>query len=97
MDKIAIFIVYDRAVDEEVLDTLAGCGIEKFTRWHDVSGVGENGPHLGDHIWPAMNNVMMTVAESEKRDEVLKRIRALQGKFPYVGLRAIVVPVLEMI
>jgi hypothetical protein len=97
MDKVSVFIIYDRAIDEEILDTLTVCCIDRYTRWHDASGVGESGPHLGDHIWPALNNVMMTVVEVEKKDEILKKIRALQEEFPFVGLRAVVLPVLDMV
>jgi hypothetical protein len=76
---------------------LTACSIDKYTRWHDASGVGESGPHLGDHIWPALNNVMMTVVTMEKKDEILSKVRALQEEFPFVGLRAVVLPVLDMI
>jgi hypothetical protein len=97
MDKVSLFIIYDRAIDEEILGALTDCCIERYTRWHDASGVGESGPHLGDHIWPALNNVMMTVVEAEKKDEILGKIRALQEEFPFVGLRAVVLPVLDMV
>jgi hypothetical protein len=92
-----VFIIYDRAIDEEILGALSACCIDKYTRWHDASGVGESGPHLGDHIWPALNNVIMTVVESEKKYEILGKIKALQEEFPFVGLRAVVLPVLDMI
>ena len=37
MDKIAVFVIYDRAIDEEVLAALGGVRyLERFTRWHDV-------------------------------------------------------------
>ena len=97
MDKVSVFIIYDRAIDEEVLGALRTCCIDKYTRWHDASGVGENGPHLGDHTWPALNNVMMTVIAAEKKDDMLARVRALQEEFPFVGLRAVVLPVLDMV
>jgi hypothetical protein len=97
MDKVSVFIIYDRAIDEEILETLSACCIEKYTRWHDASGVGASGPHLGDHIWPALNNVMMAVVEAEKKDEILGKVRALQEEFPFVGLRAVVLPVLDMV
>ena len=97
MDKVAVFVIYDRALDNEVLASLAECSLERFTRWHDVSGVGSTGPHLGDNVWPAMNNVLMVVAEEGKRGALLERIRALQEEFPFTGLRAFVVPVLDMV
>jgi len=97
MDKVAVYLIYDRAIDEEVLGALAECRIERYTRWHDASGVGANGPHLGDGVWPALNNVLLTVIPSRQQDELLERIRALQAEFPFVGLRAFAVPVLEMV
>jgi meiotically up-regulated gene 157 (Mug157) protein len=97
VDKVAIFILYDRAIDEEVMDLLTSCCIEYYTRWHDVSGVGSTGPHLGDHVWPALNNVMMTVVDEERKAEILERVRRLQEDFPFTGLRAVVLPVLDMV
>lgn len=97
MDKVAVFIFYDRAIDEEVMDVLTSCCVENYTRWHDVSGMGTTGPHLGDHVWPALNNVMMAVVDSERKPEILERVRRLQGDFPFTGLRAVVLPVLDMV
>jgi hypothetical protein len=96
-ERVAVFVIYDRAIDEEVLETLGRCCVERFTRWHDVSGVGVNGPHLGDHVWPALNNVTMTVVPREATEELLGQIRKLQERFPFTGLRAVVVPVLAMV
>jgi len=97
MSKVAVFVIYDRAIDEEVLETLSSCCVERFTRWHDVSGVGANGPHLGDHVWPALNNVMMAAIDSDGVDPLLDQVRKLQERFPFTGLRALVVPVLAMV
>jgi hypothetical protein len=97
VDKVAVLIFYDRAIDEEVLDVLTSCCIEHYTRLHDASGVGSTGPHLGDHVWPALNNVMMAVVSEERKSEILDRVRRLQEDFPYTGLRAMVLPVLDMV
>jgi hypothetical protein len=94
---VAGFIIYDRAIDEEVLDILRSCCLENYTRWQDVSGVGSTGPHLGDHIWPALNNVMMAVVPAERQSEILERVRSLQEDFSFTGLRAVTLPVLDMI
>lgn len=93
----AVFLFYDRAIDDEVLDALTACCVEYYTRWHDVSGVGSTGPHLGDHVWPAMNNAMMSVVPAEGVETILARVRELQAEFPYTGLRAVVLPVLAMV
>ena len=97
MDKIAVFVIYDRAIDEEVLAALQECGVESYTRWHNATGVGTTGPHQGDTVWPALNNVLLAVTDSDSRERVLARLRALREDFPYTGLRAIAVPVLDMV
>jgi hypothetical protein len=97
VDKVAVLIFYDRAMDEEVMEVLTSCCVEHYTRWHDVSGVGTTGPHLGDHVWPALNNVMMAVVTEERKGDILERVQELQEEFPFTGLRAVVLPVLDMV
>jgi hypothetical protein len=97
VDKVAVLIFYDRAMDEEVMEVLTSCSVEHYTRWHDVSGVGTTGPHLGDHVWPALNNVMMAVVTEERKGDILERVQKLQEEFPFTGLRAVVLPVLDMV
>jgi hypothetical protein len=97
VDKIAVFVIYDRAIDEEVLAALQECGIASYTRWHNATGVGTTGPHQGDQAWPALNNVLMAVTDAQSQARTLERLRALREDFPYTGLRALVVPVLDMI
>ena len=97
MDKIAVFVIYDRAIDEEVLAALRECGIQSYTRWHNASGVGSTGPHQGDQVWPALNNVLMAVTDTQSQARTLERLRLLREDFPYTGLLALVVPVLDMI
>jgi hypothetical protein len=97
VDKIAVFVIYDRAIDEEVLAALQECGVASYTRWHNATGVGTTGPHQGDNVWPALNNVLMAVTDSGNQGRILERLRVLREDFPYTGLRALVVPVLDMI
>jgi hypothetical protein len=95
--KVAVLLFYDRAIDDEVIDALTACCIQHYSRWHDLSGVGSTGPHMGDHIWPAMNNAIMSVVPAEAAETVLARVRELQAEFPFTGLRAVVLPVLSMV
>jgi hypothetical protein len=97
VDKIAVFVIYDRAIDEEVLAALRECGIQSYTRWHNATGVGTTGPHQGDQVWPALNNVLMAVTDAQNQGRILERLRALREDFPFTGLRALAVPVLDMI
>lgn len=96
-NEVMVFIIYDRAIDEEISETLAALGIPYYTKWKDVTGIGRNDPHLGDHTWPGLNNVLMTAVDTIKKDALLERIRSLQSSFTSVGLRAFVVPIQETV
>jgi hypothetical protein len=95
-DKLMVFIVYDRAIDEEILELLGGMDLEYYTKWRDALGVGRHDPHLGDEVWPGLNNVVMVVTEEGKKSILLDLVKSLQTSFPSVGLRAFVLPLLDM-
>jgi len=96
-NKIMIQIIHDRSIDEEVMEILKKLNLKNYTKYLDIQGVGENGPHLGDHIWPALNNVTMLVAGEDLLEPLLQGVKEVQQKFPFVGLRAIVCPVIAMV
>jgi hypothetical protein len=97
MNRVMVLIIHDRAIDEEVGDLLSALDLQYYTKWMDVVGVGEKDPHLGDHVWPGLNNVTMVVVEEGKEEKLMKSVKALQAAFPSVGLRAFVVPVLDAV
>ncbi len=97
MDSVVVYIIHDRAIDEEVSDVLEESGLDHYTKWKDVVGSGTHDPHLGDHVWPGLNNVTMVIIDSEKKDRLIGNIKALQSNFPSVSLRAFVTPVIDMI
>jgi len=92
-----IIIVYDRAIDEELMDVLEELNVDYYTKWPDILGVGRHDPHLGNDVWPGMNNAVMAVVDGEKREKLLENVKSLQASFSSVGLRAFVVPVLGMV
>jgi hypothetical protein len=93
--RVMVFVVYDRAIDEEIIDVLDELEIHDYTKWRDVQGVGRHDPHMGDSVWPGLNNVLMVVIDEEKKDALLKKVKSLQSSFTGVGLRAFVVPFIE--
>lgn len=97
MDKVMVSIIHERSINDEVLAMLQELGIGKYTAWQAVQGVGETGPHLGTPIWPALNTVTMVVIAADFKDRLLEAVRALQEEFPYIGLRAVATPVLDMV
>jgi len=92
-----VIICYNVAIGEEVLEVLKEIGISSYTRFKEVQGVGKlSGPHLGNHIWPAVNSVLMVALEEDKKDKLIKRIKELRKKLGKEGVKAFVLPVEEI-
>lgn len=88
----AILITYAQSYNEEIIDILNGCGQRGYTKWVDVHGVGssEGVPKLDNHAWPEMNDVIITIVEDSRVEEVLTRLKAKDKASPELGLRAFV-------
>lgn len=95
----AIFIAYDLAHHEKVLETLNALGCRGYTSFGTVQGRGsKNGePHLGTHAWPSLASAMLTMVEDDKVDNVLERLKAINEAKPKLGLRAFVWPITQTI
>lgn len=88
----AIFIAYDQAHHETIIDALTRLNCRGFTAFGNVQGRGseEGEPHYGTHAWPALAQAILTVVEDSKLDSVLKRLKELNDNKPKLGLRAFV-------
>ncbi len=88
----AIFITFDQAHADHILEVLEKNNCRGFTRWEDVTGRGSvsGDPHLGSHAWPSTNSAIIAMAQDEKVEGVLSRLRELDADSPLLGLRAFV-------
>lgn len=88
----SVFIVYNQALGDILMDALDSLGIRGFSMWHDVMGRGSvNGePHMGTHTWPAMNSAMLAVVEEDRVDALLAKVESINSKAEMQGLRAFV-------
>lgn len=92
-----IFVMYNIAINEEVMQILKNEGIEEYTRWERATGCGKtSGPHLGNHVWPAVNSVMAVAVEDDKKDRLIERIKELRQKLGKEGIKAFVLPLEEI-
>jgi hypothetical protein len=92
-----VFVFYDRAFDENIMEALAAIGVKDYSKWQDTLGAGTHEPHLGDPVWPGLNHTLAVVVEEEKKEAVFRAVRALQHDYPVVALRAFALPVLDMV
>jgi len=92
-----VIICYNVAIHEEVLEVLEELEIKSYTRFKEAQGVGKlSGPHLGDHIWPAINSVLIVALEEDKKDKLIEQIRELRKKLGKEGVKAFVLPLEEI-
>lgn len=88
----SIFIAFDQAHYEHIIDMLERNNCRGFTSWQSVQGRGSvNGePHYGSHAWPSQASAILTIVEDHRVDIVLGKLRALNEERPKLGLRAFV-------
>lgn len=88
----AIFISFDQAHYERIIDLLERNNCRGFTSWQQVMGRGSRTgePHYGSHAWPSMASAIMTIVEDSRVDNVLSRLKAIDDERPKLGLRAFV-------
>lgn len=86
----AIFIAYDQAHHEAVLEILTNSNCRGFTNFGTVQGRGSHTgePHYGSHAWPSLASAIITIVEDEKADHLLEKLHALDSTRPKLGLRA---------
>ena len=68
----AIFISYNQAYNEEIVEVLDAHGQRGFTRWENIDGRGsvDGEPHYGNHAWPVQNHAILTFVQDDKRARI---------------------------
>ena len=86
----AIFIAFDMAHYDKIVENLSKANIRGFTAWEQVLGRGSKTgePHYGSHAWPSLASSIMVMVEDDKVDEVLAMLRRMDEAKPMLGLRA---------
>jgi hypothetical protein len=86
----AVFIAFNQAYNDEIVDLLAAHGQRGFTRWNDILGRGsvDGEPHYGNHAWPVQNMAVLTMVEDGLVPELLADLEAADKASPDLGLRA---------
>ncbi len=86
----SVFIVYNQALGDILLETLDHLGIRGFSMWEDVKGRGgkTGEPHMGTHTWPAMNSAIMAVVDDNRVDSLLTEVSKINERAELQGIRA---------
>lgn len=88
----AIFIAFDQAYYERIIDMLERNNCRGFTAWQEVQGRGtlKGEPHYGSHAWPSLAASIMTIVDDAKVDTLLGILHEMDLATPKLGLRAFV-------
>lgn len=88
----SIFIAFDQAHYERIVDMLERTNCRGYTAWEQVTGRGsvDGEPHYGSHAWPSMAGAIITVVEDHRVPLVLAKLKAFNEERPKLGLRAFV-------
>lgn len=88
----AIFISFNQAYNEEIVEVLESFGQRGFTRWENVAGRGSVSgiPHYGNHAWPEMNISVLAMVDDAVVQPVLDALKEKDRASEALGLRAFV-------
>lgn len=86
----SIFITYDQAHHNAIIDILDRHACRGFTGFGIVQGRGSHRgePHYGSHAWPSLAQAIITMVADETAPRLLSDLRALDETKPRLGLRA---------
>jgi hypothetical protein len=95
----AVFISAYQAFHQDIIDIFDQLEIKGFTYWDEVQGRGSftGDPHYGTHAWPTLNCAFLTFVEQDKVPILMDKLRKLDKTAELQGLRAFVMPCLEML
>lgn len=92
-----VMVSYNEAIDAEVMEALANCGLENYTKIQGTFGKGKNsGTHLGNDVWPGRNNILYVSCEEEEARHLLAYVIELRKKLGKEGIKAFILPVEEV-
>ena len=84
-----IMVVYNEAMDSEVMDILQGCALKNYTKVMGVFGKGSaSGIHLGTDIWPGKNNILYVGCKEDEARQLLSCIKNLRRMLKKEGVKA---------
>jgi len=92
-----VIIVYNEAIDMEVMEVMEKCSLKNYTKVMGVFGRGEtSGTHLGNDIWPGRNNLLYVAAPENSAKQLASTVKELKVKLGKEGIKAFILPIEEI-
>jgi len=88
-----VMVMYNEAIDVEVMEVLDGCGLVNYTKVTRVFGKGKtSGTHLGSQVWPGLNYILYVACEDTQVKQLVLGITNLRKTLGREGVKAFVMP-----
>jgi hypothetical protein len=85
---VRIEIVANLTIEENIMDELRTEGVAKFyTKLPSVSGVGRQGPRMGDSVWPEENFIMVVWCGMDEALGIERAVNRVKKDFPNEGIK----------
>lgn len=92
-----VMLVYNEALDNEVMEILGSCLMKNYTKITGVFGCGaSSGTHLGTDIWPGKNNILYVACEEIVGKKIVAATRELRRSLGAEGIKAFLMPLEEL-
>lgn len=84
-----VMISYNEAIDEEIMEAMEDCGLKNYTKIKGIFGKGKtSGTHLGDDIWPGLNNIMYVACQDNQARQLILCVKELRKELGKEGVKA---------
>jgi hypothetical protein len=91
-----VMLVYNEALDNEVMEILESCLMKNYTKITGVFGCGtSSGTHLGTDIWPGRNNVLYVACEEAVSKKIMVLVKQMRKSLGVEGIKAFLMPLEE--
>ena len=91
-----VLIIYNEALDDEIMEVLNRCAGNNYTKVTGVFGRGNtSGTHLGNDTWPGRNNILYVASEEKQAKQLLCEVRQLRKNLGKEGIKAFILPLEE--
>jgi hypothetical protein len=82
-------IIYNEAMDMEIMELLENCIMKNYTKMKGVFGKGTtSGIHMGTDIWPGRNNVLYVACEEDDAKQLISCAKKMREKSGKEGIKA---------
>lgn len=90
-------LVYNEALDNEVMEILENCLMKNYTKLTGVFGCGtSSGTHLGTDIWPGRNSILYVACEEAVAKKIIASVKQIRKSLGVEGIKAFLMPLEDL-